>query len=291
MTNPSLPGTDPLHGSFVLAVRNPGKGVLTNLKGWPGGRWWNSALLFWDDCSSDGQLGPEEPNASLVGALCLSREIRPGASGVFEFLLAWHFPNRTPARCGWTAPKGAGDTVIGNWYCTQFADAWKAAQFASDRLDELERKTRLFSTALRESTLPVTVLEAASANLSTLATTTCFRIRANGDQPDPQGDLIAESATEHQLGINLRTLGDAAASREIFGRAFSRLPVPCKSATSGPSIRRRRDLNTALQVWWNYKWKVLHDLGPYSVRRRPRPPDQAESPQNQCLRGSRKTSR
>ncbi len=175
MTNPSLTETDPLHGSFVLAVRNPGKGALTHLRGWPGGRWWNSALLFWDDFSSDGQLGPEEPNASSVGALCLSREIPPGASSVFEFLLTWHFPNRTPARCGWTAPKGEGETVIGNWYCTQFSDAWKAAQFASDHLDDLERRTRLFLTALRESTLPGSAIEAASANLSTLATTTCFR--------------------------------------------------------------------------------------------------------------------
>ncbi|HMF77536.1 MAG TPA: GH116 family glycosyl-hydrolase, partial [Bryobacteraceae bacterium] len=175
MTNPSFSETDPLHGSFALAVRNQGDGALTHLKGWPGGRWWNSALLFWDDFSSDGQLGPEEANASSVGALCLSREIPAGASGVFEFLLAWHFPNRTPARCGWTAPKGEGDTVIGNWYCTRFSDAWKAAEYASDHLPELEKKTRLFAAALRESTLPAPVLEAASANLSTLATTTCFR--------------------------------------------------------------------------------------------------------------------
>ncbi len=175
MTNPSLPAADPLQGSFALAVRNGADGTLTRLKGWPGGRWWNSALLFWDDFSNDGQLGPEQPNPSSVGAVCLSRNIQPGASGVFEFLLAWHFPNRTPARCGWTAPKGEGDTVIGNWYCTRFPDAWTAAAYASDHLPELERKTRLFSTALRESTLPLPVLEAASANISTLATTTCFR--------------------------------------------------------------------------------------------------------------------
>lgn len=45
-------------------------------------------------------------------------------------------------------------------------------------------------------------------------------IRANGDEPDPQGDLIAESATEHQLAINLRALGDAAVLREIVERAL-----------------------------------------------------------------------
>jgi len=175
MTNAALSPTDPLHGTFVLAVRNPDTGKLTHQKGWPGGRWWNSALLFWDDFSADGQLDPDPPNPSPIGSLCLSKEIPPGAKETFEFLLAWHFPNRTPARCGWSSPKGEGDTVIGNWYCTKFSDAWNAADYASTHLPELETKTRLFAASMRESTIPAPILEAASANLSTLATTTCFR--------------------------------------------------------------------------------------------------------------------
>jgi non-lysosomal glucosylceramidase len=175
MANPSLPETDAMYGSFALAVRNKGDGMLTSLKGWPAGRWWNSPLLFWDDFASDGKLGPETINPSAVGALCLSREIAAGAASTFEFLLAWHFPNRTPTRCGWSAPKGDEHTVIGNWYCTRFGNAWDAATYASQNLSNLEAKTRLFATAMRNSTLPPAVLEAASANLSTLATTTCFR--------------------------------------------------------------------------------------------------------------------
>jgi len=42
-------------------------------------------------------------------------------------------------------------------------------------LPDLEAQTRMFAAALRESTLPAAVKEAAGANLSTLATTTCFR--------------------------------------------------------------------------------------------------------------------
>jgi non-lysosomal glucosylceramidase len=112
---------------------------------------------------------------SAVGSLCLSRDIDPGKSAEYTFLLAWHFPNRTPARCGWKAPAGLENTVIGNWYCTRFPDAWEAAEYAAENLAQLESKTRLFAAALRESTLPSAVLDAASANLSTLATTTCFR--------------------------------------------------------------------------------------------------------------------
>ncbi len=43
-------------------------------------------------------------------------------------------------------------------------------------------------------------------------------IRANGQQPDPQGDLVAESAADHQLAINIRALGDVELLRDIVHR-------------------------------------------------------------------------
>ncbi len=142
MTNPGLDDSDVFHGSFVLAVRNRGDGKLTYLRGWPAGRWWNSPLLFWDDFTADGELGPEADKMNAVGALSLKRTIPVGQSATYEFLLAWHFPNRTPSRCGWKAPKGEENTVIGNWYSTRFADAWAAADYASSNLDSLESRTR-----------------------------------------------------------------------------------------------------------------------------------------------------
>jgi hypothetical protein len=48
-------------------------------------------------------------------------------------------------------------------------------------------------------------------------------IRSNGDEPDPQGDLVAESTMEHQLAINLRALGDAAPMRKIVERVLSEI--------------------------------------------------------------------
>jgi len=127
MTNPELPDTDPLKGSFALSLMGAGDGSVTWLRGWERGRWWNSPMLFWDDFSEDGELGPEPATLNAVGALCLKRTIAPGAAGTFTFLLAWHFPNRTPRRCGWTAPKGEEDTLIGNYYTKRFAGAWEAA--------------------------------------------------------------------------------------------------------------------------------------------------------------------
>jgi len=190
MTSPDLPAADPLHGSFVLAAIDPAPARVTYLRGWKRDRWYNSPMLYWDDFSADGELGPEPEPRSAVGALCLSRKLAPGAHADFTFLLAWHFPNRTPRRCGWEAPKGDEDTVIGNWYSTHFADAWAAAEYAAGKLASLEQKTRRFATAIRESTVSGAVKDAATANLSTLVTQVCFRT--------PDGEFHGfEGASDH----------------------------------------------------------------------------------------------
>jgi len=177
MTNPALAAKDeanPMSGSFVMAAI-PGAGSVTHWKGWPKSRWWNSPLLFWDQFAKEGNLEAQPDTPGEVGALCLSQAIPGGKSAEFTFVLAWHFPNRTPDWCGWATPKGDGNTIIGNYYSTRFEDAWDVAAYTVMNLEELEARTRQFATAFRESTIPSEVKDAASANLSTLASTTCFR--------------------------------------------------------------------------------------------------------------------
>jgi uncharacterized protein (DUF608 family) len=175
MTNPGLAESDPQKGSFALCLLHPGDGQVSSLRGWPAAKWWASPMLFWDDFKDDGRLGPEAEQRRPTGALCLQREIAAGGEAEYTFLLAWHFPNRTPAWSGWTAPRGQENTVIGNYYCTRFADAWAAAEHAARNLPELEKRTRAFVTAIRESTLPAALRDAATSNLSTLVTQTAFR--------------------------------------------------------------------------------------------------------------------
>ena len=175
MTNPAAPDADPQKGSFALAVLGAGDGRVSYLRGWPAAKWWASPMLFWDDFSQDGELGPEADRRNSTGAICLRRNIQPGADAAYTFLLAWHFPNRTAAWSGWVAPKGHENDVIGNYYCTQYADAWAAAQHLAERLPELEKRTRSFVAAIHSSTLPGALRDAAVANLSTLVTQTTFR--------------------------------------------------------------------------------------------------------------------
>jgi len=185
MKNPFLPANDPLAGTFAVSVLGQGlgssaradlsSGRLTYLRGWPSATWWQSPLLFWDDFSKDGEFGPQTGAPGTVGALCLKREIAAGAVSDFTFLLSWHFPNRTPKRCGWSAPEGHENDLIGNFYCTRFKDAWAAAEYAAHNLPDLEARTRRFADAMREATLPGAVRDAATANLAALVTATSFR--------------------------------------------------------------------------------------------------------------------
>jgi non-lysosomal glucosylceramidase len=175
MTNPGVTIDDPMAGSFALAAMPESGMQVSHWLGWPKGRWWNSPLLFWDQFSRDGNLGTQSEPFNSVGVLCLQQTIAPGRSANFPFLLSWNFPNRTPDWCGWSAPPGEGKTIIGNYYATRFKDAWESVIYTARNLQSLEARTRLFAKAFGESTVPQAVKDAASANLSTLATTTCFR--------------------------------------------------------------------------------------------------------------------
>jgi non-lysosomal glucosylceramidase len=175
MKNPFLGATDPQAGTFALTLLGADAGYFSYLRGWPSTRWWESPLLFWDDFTDDGRLGPQPTSPGPVGALCLEKDIPVRGSAEYTFLLTWHFPNRTPKRCGWSAPKGHENDLIGNFYCTRFKDAWAVAEYAAESLPHLEERMNKFLQVVRETTLPGAVKDAALANLSTLVTPTAFR--------------------------------------------------------------------------------------------------------------------
>ena len=104
--------------------------------------------------------------------------LRRGNRYAFEFAIAWYFPNRVKA---WPdiqnirAGVYSGETVR-NYYATKFESAWDAGRYLLKNLERLEGDSRMFADALYVSTLPECVIDAASANLAILKSTTCFRI-------------------------------------------------------------------------------------------------------------------
>ena len=175
MDNPMLATTDPRKGSMLLGVLGAPASSISCLRGWKRAQWWDGALTFWDDFTADGALSSDAPALNPVGSIAVTQSIPAGGEASVTFLLAWHFPNRTPERCGWAAPEGEEKTLVGNYYSQRFADAWEVAQHVARELTSLEARTRRFAATVESSTLPPAALDAALSNLATLRTNTAFR--------------------------------------------------------------------------------------------------------------------
>ena len=136
-------------------------------------------IEFWRDFAEDGTLheentaGQTNPTASVSTQLTLA----PRSSVATTFVLGWWFPNRK----AWMQPQeqevtaDAAEYRVGNYYTTQYADAWDAASQAYKNLDTLETRTERFVSGLCDSDIPHAVKEAALYNLSSLRSQTCFR--------------------------------------------------------------------------------------------------------------------
>jgi uncharacterized protein (DUF608 family) len=170
-------------GTIALATTAT-RGV-THRTVWANLSWGDSLLDFWDDFSADGQLEEREADVdNPIASLAASVKIPPRGVRAITFLLTWHFPNRL----GWgvrnepslTYATGMHDhpARVGNYYTTQFKDAWDVAQRVAAQLPELEADTLTFVNAFVGSDLPDAVKEAALYNLSTLRSQTSFRIES-----------------------------------------------------------------------------------------------------------------
>ncbi len=149
---------------------------------WVNQRWGGSLLDFWDDFSQDGVL---ENNAKLqtntpMASLAIELDIPAGETREALFFITWHFPNRMTWSPQSTKTCSCSDStcnpnLIGNYYTTQYKDAWDVVKKTIGRLSDLESRTIRFVNALCFSDLPEVVKESALFNLSTLRTQTCFR--------------------------------------------------------------------------------------------------------------------
>ena len=164
----------------TLALSTPQRAGITHRSAWANYSWGDSLLDFWDDFSDDGRLEEREQagKADPTGSLCVSLVVPANGAAEVTFFLTWHFPNRTTWKeTGSNHPHSHNQTgtIIGNYYTTQFADAWDAAAYTEKNLDWLEAETRAFVDAVCESDLPNVVKESALFNLSTLRSQTVFR--------------------------------------------------------------------------------------------------------------------
>ncbi len=151
----------------TIALTTPEEGKVTYRTSLSKLGWGNDLLDFWDDFSEDGELTekPFEFDDAPRASLAVKKSLNPHETKTFSFYITWHFPNR----------KAWATDNVGNYYTTQYDDAWDVIRKTYPRLPELERKTIQFVKAFIDSDLPQVVKEAALFNMSTLRTQTCFR--------------------------------------------------------------------------------------------------------------------
>jgi len=98
----------------------------------------------------------------LVGALCRTLKLEPGAEARATFAITWHFPNLR-LKDG------------GRFYAARFPSAAAVAEHLEKNLDTLAAQTRLWHDTWYDSTLPFWFLDRTFLNASILATSTCYR--------------------------------------------------------------------------------------------------------------------
>ncbi|HTO23033.1 MAG TPA: GH116 family glycosyl hydrolase, partial [Spirochaetia bacterium] len=102
--------------------------------------------------------------------------VAAGASAEFRFAITWSFPNFVNYWNPGAIPPGGRAPQWKNHYATRFADSEESARYVWSQYDRLLGRTRQFQESLFASTLPPSVLDAVSANLSIMKSPTCVRL-------------------------------------------------------------------------------------------------------------------
>jgi non-lysosomal glucosylceramidase len=189
--------SDVRYGTMSLATTDTS---VVAMPEWPK----NGSTRFWETFRTDGRLSPATPDPlddvvptwlvaagydswpeeflpkRRTGSLGILHDLDPGESRDFEFVLSWSFPNRVR---GWEDEVGifvrdeaAPDPgAIRNFYATRWHDSWAAAAYLLTELPRLELATTAFHDALYSSDLDPAVLDAVSATIVAVRSTTCFR--------------------------------------------------------------------------------------------------------------------
>ncbi|WMT39752.1 GH116 family glycosyl-hydrolase [Paenibacillus sp. D2_2] len=152
--------SDHLHfGSMALLTTDLN---VTVKEEWLDGYWNDSIHDFWDDFCTDGHLemhseaegirgSSSQKDKLRIGSIGIHHVLNPGEDKVFEFVLAWHFPNRPKGWVGGiTIPDQDGHGIVKNYYATLFKDAWHAGSYLLTELPRREAIARLSPCNVRQ---------------------------------------------------------------------------------------------------------------------------------------------
>jgi uncharacterized protein (DUF608 family) len=176
LENIGLPEDHPRQGQLLIAALGDSATVRTQ---------WTDLKDLWTNFSADGRLddsaksGPSPRGQTVNSAIACRAMIEPETEQSLTFLLTWRFPNRYVE---WEQPTLANEDGIhksklwlGNHYASRFGSALEVAEYVRDNLGRFDETASKFQKALHDSSLPVSIIEAVSSQISVLRSPTCFR--------------------------------------------------------------------------------------------------------------------
>lgn len=161
---------------------------------WYRGLWTDDLEVYRQDLTTPGrfrnriytQTDPKGSNPD-TGHLAVHFTLQPGERRRVRYVISWHVPTCTnfwrvarPRREGedyaHRITEAGFENKWRNWYATQWENSLDSGRYALENWGRLHEETRRFQGALFASSLPSVVIEAVSANLSTLKSPTCLRL-------------------------------------------------------------------------------------------------------------------
>ena len=151
---------------------------------WFKGGWWDSVTLAWKNIQGGTPMdNPPVEGPAPAASLFVHFALAPGEEKTIRLLVAWYVP-ATDMRYGKDAEGEAccsnADELLGAetyvpWYAGRFEDIDELADYWRSSYAGLRDRSRLFSEAFYDTTLPAEVVEAVAANLTILKSTTMLR--------------------------------------------------------------------------------------------------------------------
>jgi len=138
---------------------------------WFRGGWFDAMTMVWKYIQNAECIDRPvaEGKSSPGGSLYLPISLAPGQGKTVVVKWAWRVPF---SNLRWESPEGR---YYRPWYATAFADISAVESFWRGNYEDLRAKSKIFSAAFYDSTLPPEVVDAVAANLTILKSPTVLR--------------------------------------------------------------------------------------------------------------------
>lgn len=155
---------------------------------WYRGGWFDNVIMYRNDLFKSGKFSnraysrEQTAEAKKINDHCLLAarlELKPGETGSVRFIISWNFPNchnywKPEEKC--SCGEECRPATWKNYYAGLFRDSKESAVYSLENWQKLYSGTEQFRSAFFSSTLPKPVLDAVSANISTLKSPTVMRL-------------------------------------------------------------------------------------------------------------------